>query len=154
MTTLCSSASIFALRNLISSLSVAAMLACPGCDAERNLDPPAPQARPPPRAGRRTIGRLVAYDVFLRDCPARTTLDLVADTWSLIAIVALGAGPSRYSELRDRIGGISNKMLTTTPHKLQANGLVAKRALATAPPGTEYRLTALGETLLEPGSAP
>ena len=107
----------------------------------------------PARAGRRTIGRVVAFDVFLEDCPARTTLDLVADTWSLITIVALGDGPMRYSELRDRIGGISKKMLTSTLHKLQANGLVAKRALATAPPGTQYRLTALGQTLLEPVTA-
>jgi DNA-binding HxlR family transcriptional regulator len=93
---------------------------------------------------------VVAYDVFLEDCPARTTLTLVADTWSVIAIVALGRGPARYSELRDRIGGISKKMLTSTLHKLESNGLVAKRVLATAPPGTEYRLTELGGTLLEP----
>jgi DNA-binding HxlR family transcriptional regulator len=93
---------------------------------------------------------VVAYDVFLEDCPARTTLELVADTWSLIAVVALGRGPARYSELRDRIGGISKKMLTSTLRKLEANGLVARRLLATAPPGTEYRLTGLGESLLEP----
>lgn len=93
---------------------------------------------------------MVAYDVFLEDCPARTTLTLVADTWSVIVIVALGRGPARYSELRGRVGGISKKMLTSTLHKLEANGLVAKRVLATAPPGTEYRLTELGETLLEP----
>lgn len=96
---------------------------------------------------------MVAYDVFLEDCPARTTLELVADTWSVIAIVALGRGPARYSELQSRIGGISKKMLTQTLHKLESNGLIDKRALATAPPGTEYRLTPLGETLLEPVNA-
>jgi DNA-binding HxlR family transcriptional regulator len=93
---------------------------------------------------------VVAYDVFLEDCPARTTLELVADTWTVTAVVALGRGPARYSELRDRIGGISKKMLTSTLRKLEANGLVARRALATAPPGAEYRLTELGESLLEP----
>jgi DNA-binding HxlR family transcriptional regulator len=93
---------------------------------------------------------VVAYDVFLEDCPARTTLNLVADTWSVIAIVALGRGPARYSELQDRIGGISKKMLTQTIRKLEANGLVDRKVLATAPPGTEYRLTALGQSLLEP----
>lgn len=93
---------------------------------------------------------MVAYDVFLEDCPARTTLNLVADTWSVIAIVALGRGPARYSELQDRIGGISKKMLTQTIRKLEANGLVDRKVLATAPPGTEYRLTALGRSLLEP----
>jgi DNA-binding HxlR family transcriptional regulator len=44
-----------------------------------------------------------AYDVFVADCPARTTLDLVADTWSVIAVVALDWGPARYSqEAQDR----------------------------------------------------
>jgi DNA-binding HxlR family transcriptional regulator len=93
---------------------------------------------------------VVAYDVFLADCPARTTLDLVADTWSVIAIVALGRGPARYTELQERIGGISKKMLTQTLRKLESNGLVERRALRTAPPGAEYRLTELGRTLLDP----
>ncbi|HSZ43812.1 MAG TPA: helix-turn-helix domain-containing protein [Streptosporangiaceae bacterium] len=96
---------------------------------------------------------MVAYDVFLEDCPARTTLDLVADTWSVIVIVAVGRGPARYSELQERIGGISKKMLTQTLRKLEANGLVDRRVLATAPPGTEYRLTELGQTLLRPVQA-
>ena len=93
---------------------------------------------------------MVAYDVFLADCPARTTLDLVADTWSVIAVVALDRGPARYSELQERIEGISKKMLTQTLRKLEANGLVERRVLQTAPPGVEYRLSALGRTLLEP----
>ena len=96
---------------------------------------------------------MVAYDVFLADCPARTTLDLVAGTWPVIAVVALGRGPARYSELQDRIGGISKKMLTQTLRKLEANGLVERRVLATAPPGVEYRLTELGHSLLEPLSS-
>jgi DNA-binding HxlR family transcriptional regulator len=93
---------------------------------------------------------VVAYDVFLEDCPARTTLGLVADTWSVIVIVALGQRPARYSEIQERIGGISKKMLTQTLRKLEANGLIDRKVLATAPPGTEYRLTGLGQTLLGP----
>lgn len=93
---------------------------------------------------------MVAYDVFLADCPARTTLSLVADTWSVIAVVALGRGPARYTELQERIGGISKKMLTQTLRKLESNGLVERHSLRTAPPGAEYRLTELGRSLLEP----
>ncbi len=93
---------------------------------------------------------MVAYDVFVADCPARTTLDLVADTWSVIAVVALDRGPARYSQLQQRIEGVSKKMLTQTLRKLEANGLVERRVLHTAPPGVEYRLTPLGRTLLEP----
>lgn len=93
------------------------------------------------------------YDVFLADCPARTTLMLVADTWSVVVIVGLGDGPQRYSLLRNRIGGISNKMLTQTLRKLENYRLVERHTLATAPPGTEYSLTPLGKSLLEPVSS-
>lgn len=96
---------------------------------------------------------VVAYDVFLADCPARTTLQLVADTWSVVVITALGRGPARYTDLQNMIGGISKKMLTRTLRRLVDNGLVQRRALPTVPPGSEYRLTPLGRTLLEPLAA-
>ncbi|WP_073502994.1 winged helix-turn-helix transcriptional regulator [Actinacidiphila paucisporea] len=96
---------------------------------------------------------MVAYDVFLADCPARTTLGLIADTWSVVVVVALGRGPARYTELRETVGGISKKMLTQTLRRLGDNGLVERRALRTAPPGTEYHLTELGRSLLEPLAA-
>jgi DNA-binding HxlR family transcriptional regulator len=80
-------------------------------------------------------------------------LDLVADTWSVVVVFGLGDRPLRYSELRERIGGISKKMLTQTLRKLERNGLVERRRLATAPPGVEYELTALGLSLLGPVSA-
>ncbi|MEV4619617.1 helix-turn-helix domain-containing protein [Asanoa sp. NPDC049573] len=95
---------------------------------------------------------MARHDVFLADCPARTTLALVADTWSVVVVFGLGLGPQRYSDLRDRIGGISNKMLTQTLRKLENNQLVERRTLPTAPAGVEYRLTGLGESLLGPVS--
>ena len=89
-------------------------------------------------------------DVMLADCPARTTLELVADTWSVVVVYALGKGPRRFSELSLLIGGISNKMLSQTLRKLERNGLIRRRTIRASPPGAEYRLTELGESLLEP----
>jgi DNA-binding HxlR family transcriptional regulator len=80
-------------------------------------------------------------DVFLADCPARTTLRLVGDSWSVVVIMALGERPRRYTELLERIGGISRKMLTQTLRRLEGNGLVERD-----PP--TYRLTELGASLL------
>lgn len=65
-------------------------------------------------------------------------------------LFALGEGPRRYSELQERIGGISKKMLTQTLRKLEGSGLVARRRIRSAPPGVEYRLTELGVSLLGP----
>lgn len=81
------------------------------------------------------------FDVFMADCPARTTLDLVGDTWSVVVIMALGEQARRYSELLERIGGISKKMLTQTLHRLERNGLIDHD-------GRDYRLTELGSSLV------
>ena len=83
-----------------------------------------------------------ASDLFLADCPARTTLALVGDTWSVVVIMALGEGPRRYGEVLERIGGISKKMLTQTLRRLERNGLVDRDR-------ADYRLTALGSSLLD-----
>ena len=92
---------------------------------------------------------MAEYDVFLADCPARTTLELISGTWSVVIVVGLAHGPRRYSYLLERPGGISKKMLTQTLHRLTGNGLVIP------PPqrGGEYALSALGESLLVPLTA-
>jgi DNA-binding HxlR family transcriptional regulator len=75
---------------------------------------------------------------------------LIADTWAVVVVTALGERPRRHGELLERIGGISKKMLTQTLRRLEAHGLVAHRRLPGAPQGVEYRLTELGESLLGP----
>lgn len=81
------------------------------------------------------------FDIFLADCPARTTVALIGDTWSVVIIMALGERSRRYSELLERIGGISKKMLTQTLQKLERNRLIERDAAV-------YRLTELGLSLL------
>ncbi|MEU0899358.1 winged helix-turn-helix transcriptional regulator [Streptomyces massasporeus] len=76
--------------------------------------------------------------------------DLLSNTWNAVVLWALRDGPGRPVELREQIGGISSKVLTETLRRLQANGLVDRRAHPGAPPRVEYRLTALGRTLLAP----
>jgi DNA-binding HxlR family transcriptional regulator len=79
----------------------------------------------------------------------RQTLDRVGDKWSLLVISILGSGPRRFMELRREIGSISQRMLTLTLRHLERDGLVQRTVYPTIPPKVEYRLTALGETLLE-----
>ena len=86
------------------------------------------------------------YDVFLADCPARTTLELVAHRWTVVVVHGLGARPMRFGELQECIGGISAKSLTETLQRLERNGL-AERI------DGRWTLTPLGETLLEPVGA-
>ena len=90
-----------------------------------------------------------AYNVYSADCPTRTVLDIVADKWTSLLIVALLPGTKRFQQLKREIGGITQKMLTQTLRSLERNGLVERRAYATVPPRVEYTLTRLGQTLSE-----
>ncbi|WP_418959826.1 winged helix-turn-helix transcriptional regulator [Streptomyces tritici] len=89
-------------------------------------------------------------DTFLADCRARLAFDLVSHTWDPVVIWVLREGPLRPAELRERIGGISSKVLTETLRRLQFNGLVDRRTRPDAPSRVDYRLTGLGRTLLAP----
>ncbi len=94
--------------------------------------------------------RYVTTNAFLADCRARLAFDLLSNTWNAVLLWALRDGPLRPVELRERIGGISSKVLTETLRRLQFNGLVERRSLPGAPPRVEYRLTPLGRTFLAP----
>ena len=89
-------------------------------------------------------------DVFNADCPAQKALDLMADKWTLLAVLALLGGPKRHSTLRRKLRGITQKMLTQTLRRLEADGLVTRTVSSDVPPQVEYALTSLGETLSDP----
>ncbi|MTD12595.1 transcriptional regulator [Nakamurella sp. YIM 132087] len=88
--------------------------------------------------------------VFLADCPARLTMEIISSKWSVVTLFALTDGPVRHGELVDLIGGISRKVLTQTLRRLEDHGLVRREVFAEAPPRVEYSLTALGQTLKDP----
>ena len=82
-------------------------------------------------------------------CPVRNVLDRVGDKWSMLVILTLGHyGTLRFNQLNQHIGNISQKMLTVTLKSLEADGLVARRMYPQIPPRVEYKLTAMGSTLL------
>ena len=89
-------------------------------------------------------------DVFNPNCESRQVLTLLGDRWTMLVIYALSFGISRHGQLKRRIGGISQKMLTQTLRSLERDGIVRRRVYAVVPPRVEYTLTPLGQTLLEP----
>ncbi|MEU9468382.1 helix-turn-helix domain-containing protein [Streptomyces avermitilis] len=86
---------------------------------------------------------------LVADCRLRAATDLFAHTWNAVVLAALRVGPIRRRELRAAIGGISDKVLTDSLHRLLAAGLVERHAHAEAPPRVEYALTTLGQSLVE-----
>lgn len=83
-------------------------------------------------------------------CPIRNVLDRIGDKWSLLIVHTLAEAPHRFGELRRAIPDISQRMLTQTLRDLQRDGLIERRVFPTVPPSVEYRLTAMGKSLLTP----
>ena len=82
-------------------------------------------------------------------CPVRDIMDRFGDKWSLLAILNLGySGKTRFNELKNKIDGISQRMLTVTLRTLERDGLIERRVYAEVPPRVEYDLTLLGHSLL------
>ncbi|MET7516927.1 helix-turn-helix domain-containing protein [Streptomyces sp. NPDC005480] len=89
-------------------------------------------------------------------CPTRQLLDRIGTKWTSMAVKVLAEeAPDelRFAELRRRIPGISQKMLSVTLQSLVRDGLVARRVEPTVPPAVHYRLTGLGLSLETPLSA-
>ncbi|MHC6050680.1 winged helix-turn-helix transcriptional regulator [Ralstonia solanacearum] len=89
--------------------------------------------------------RLSRGDVLSAACPAREVLSYVTSRWGVLVLIALRSGTFRYSELRRRIGGVSEKMLAQTLQALELDGFVKRVSLPVVPPHVEYSLTAMGE---------
>ncbi|WP_119726628.1 winged helix-turn-helix transcriptional regulator [Thermomonospora amylolytica] len=81
------------------------------------------------------------------DCEVRQILDRIADKWSLLVIALLDRRSLRFTELRRKIDGISQRMLTRTLRQLERDGLISRTVHPTVPPRVDYELTPLGRTL-------
>lgn len=77
-------------------------------------------------------------------------LSRVGDKWSILVVTILGDGPMRFNELRRRIGGVSQRMLTLTLRGLERDGYLTRTVFPSIPPRVEYELTPLGHSLLIP----
>ncbi|MDT0568356.1 helix-turn-helix domain-containing protein [Streptomyces sp. DSM 3412] len=91
----------------------------------------------------------LAFDVFARNCPSRGTLEHVTGRWGVLTMGALHEGSLRFNELRRRVDGVSEKMLSQTLHALERDGLVHRDARPTNPPRVDYTLTPLGREVSE-----
>lgn len=88
-------------------------------------------------------------DVLSADCPSREVLKHMTSRWGVLVLVILLGGMHRFSELRRKIGGVSEKMLSQTLQELEADGLINRKSLPVVPPHVEYRLTPLGREAAE-----
>ncbi|MDB5676768.1 MAG: hypothetical protein JWM65_3750 [Sphingomonas bacterium] len=77
-------------------------------------------------------------------------LSRVGDKWTVLVVMMLADGPMRFNELKRKIGGVSQRMLTLTLRGLERDGFVSRTMFPTIPPRVDYELTALGQSLRVP----
>ncbi len=83
-------------------------------------------------------------EVLDPNCPSREILRHITSRWGLLVLIALSEETLRFSELRRKVGGISEKMLAQTLQSFEEDGFVDRRSFPVVPPHVEYRLTPLG----------
>lgn len=86
---------------------------------------------------------------LIHDCPIMSTFELLGGRWKLHILYQLSTGPLRYTELKSRLTGVSDKMLAQQIRELQVSGFILRYSLPhVVPVGTEYTLTSLGKSIL------
>jgi DNA-binding HxlR family transcriptional regulator len=86
-------------------------------------------------------------EVFSTQCPSREILNHVTSRWGVLVLTALMDGTHRFSELRRKIDGVSEKMLAQTLQQLELDGFVNRVSYPVVPPHVEYSLTPLGKQI-------
>lgn len=69
-----------------------------------------------------------AWTGYHRFCPLARGLDVLGDRWTMIVIHELMAGPLRYNQLKERLPGIGNNILSDRLKRLEAAELIERRA--------------------------
>lgn len=83
-------------------------------------------------------------------CGIGNTLSLIGGRWKInILSFLLNEGKLRYSELRRRLVGISERMLISKLKELEKDGLINRIVHQQVPPKVEYELTNRGTSLRE-----
>lgn len=96
------------------------------------------------------IAKLAQDGFDLGNCPVRSVLSHVSAKWTVLVLLLLQSGPKRFNALGRGMPDVSKRMLTQSLRDLERDGLVARQVFDTKPPSVEYRLTPLGESLMQP----
>ncbi|MEW6736543.1 MAG: helix-turn-helix domain-containing protein [Acidobacteriota bacterium] len=85
--------------------------------------------------------------VKVYNCPVEAAIDVIGGKWKPLILWWLHQDTHRFAELRRKMPGITEKMLTQQLRELEADGIVQRQVYPTVPPKVEYSLTEYGDSL-------
>src|SRR5499425_1954105 len=88
-------------------------------------------------------------NLFDPNCSSRDVLELIGNKWTMLLLCALYDSKTRTGQLKRKLEGISQKMLTQTLREMQQHGIVKRISYPEVPPRVKYELTELGYSLAE-----
>lgn len=91
------------------------------------------------------LGQWQRGNVLAETCPSRPILSHLTSRWGVLVMIVLSTGTHRFSELRRKAAGVSERMLAQTLQQLEEDGFVLRKAYPVVPPHVEYSLTPLGK---------
>lgn len=80
-------------------------------------------------------------------CPSRIILNHVTSRWTVLVFVVLQHETLRFSQIRRKIDGVSERMLSQTLKTLEHDGFITRRSYDVVPPRVEYSLTPIGREM-------
>jgi DNA-binding HxlR family transcriptional regulator len=83
-----------------------------------------------------------------RGCPVQAAINVLSGKWKVQILWRLSFGPMRYSNLRQKLRQISEKVLTDQLRQLEKDGVIQRHISNSVPPAVTYSLNAEGEKLV------
>ena len=81
-------------------------------------------------------------------CPVQATSNVISGKWKVLVLWHLSFRSHRFSELRDLLKSVSEKVLAAQLRELEADGLIVRTSADSLPPRVDYRLSSAGEELI------
>ena len=96
-----------------------------------------------------TKGRRHVHDACAEPCAVERRMRIIGGKWTGSILWHLKDGPVRFNDLARMVGGASKKMITERLRQLEAQGLLTRQVMDTAPVSVQYEITDLGRTALD-----
>ena len=81
-------------------------------------------------------------------CPMVIVNRILSGKWKILILWHLSSGTLRFSELKNKLTNVTQKMLTTQLRSLEEDKLILRTVYPVVPPKVEYSLTETGEKFI------